>query len=135
MIFPNQSDFAPYLPFSIADFSFYIFIYNSIFLSVLPIKLYVNADTQKLDILKENRKLSGVYMWQNKENDQKYIGSSETLSRRFLQYFNTKYLLKNTNMIICKALLKYGYSNFSLSILEYCEPDKCLEREQYYIDL
>ena len=38
-------------------------------------------------------------------------------------------------MIICKALLKDGYSNFSFSILEYCEPNKCLDREQYYIDL
>lgn len=38
-------------------------------------------------------------------------------------------------MTIYKALLKYGHSNFSLSILEYCEPDKCIEREQYYIDL
>lgn len=38
-------------------------------------------------------------------------------------------------MNICNALLKYGYSNFSLTILEYCKPNKCLEREQYYIDL
>lgn len=38
-------------------------------------------------------------------------------------------------MNICKALLKDDYSNFSLSILEYCESNKCLEREQYYIDL
>lgn len=37
-------------------------------------------------------------------------------------------------MTIYKAWLKYGHSNFSLSILEYCEPDKCIEREQYYID-
>jgi hypothetical protein len=32
-------------------------------------------------------------------------------------------------------LLKYGYANFSLEILEYCEPTKCIEREQYYMDL
>jgi group I intron endonuclease len=35
-------------------------------------------------------------------------------------------------MNICKALLKYGYSNFSLEILEYCDKEKCLEREDYY---
>ena len=28
-----------------------------------------------------------------------------------------------------------GHSNFSLTILEYCEPGKCLEREGYYINL
>jgi len=38
-------------------------------------------------------------------------------------------------MTINKALLKYGYSKFSLEILEYCEPSKCIDREQYYLDL
>jgi group I intron endonuclease len=38
-------------------------------------------------------------------------------------------------MLIHKALLKYRYSNFSFEILEYCEPKKCIEREQYYLDL
>jgi group I intron endonuclease len=32
-------------------------------------------------------------------------------------------------------LIKYGYINFSLDILEYTEKDILLEREQYYIDL
>jgi group I intron endonuclease len=38
-------------------------------------------------------------------------------------------------MAINKALLKVGYYNFSLEILEYCEPSKCIEREQYYLNL
>jgi group I intron endonuclease len=37
-------------------------------------------------------------------------------------------------MQICRAILIYGYSNFILEILEYCEPDKCLEKEDYYIN-
>jgi group I intron endonuclease len=32
------------------------------------------------------------------------------------------------------ALLKYGYSSFTLEILEYCEISVLIEREQYYID-
>jgi hypothetical protein len=36
--------------------------------------------------------------------------------------------------MIYKALLKYGYSNFSLEILEYCEEKDLLAREQYYLD-
>lgn len=36
--------------------------------------------------------------------------------------------------IIARALLKYGYSNFRLEILEYCDPTICLEREQYYLN-
>lgn len=31
-------------------------------------------------------------------------------------------------------MLKYGYSKFNLEIIEYCEPEKCIEREQYYLD-
>lgn len=38
-------------------------------------------------------------------------------------------------MIINKALLKYGYSEFKLEILEYCTPKDLAKREQYYMDL
>ena len=38
-------------------------------------------------------------------------------------------------MVITKALLKYGYSVFSLEILEYCEALEAISREQYYPDL
>jgi group I intron endonuclease len=38
-------------------------------------------------------------------------------------------------MVICRALLKHGYSNFDLYILEYCDSKDLLKREQYYIDL
>ena len=38
-------------------------------------------------------------------------------------------------MTISRALIKYGYSNFILEILEYCDVSALLEREQYYLDL
>jgi group I intron endonuclease len=38
-------------------------------------------------------------------------------------------------MTIYKAILKYGYTNFKLEILEYCDSNIVLLREQYYIDL
>lgn len=41
-------------------------------------------------------------------------------------------------MLIEKALLKHGYSNFkgrASEILEYCDKDEVLSREQYYLDL
>ena len=45
-------------------------------------------------------------------------------------------MLKNESVsLIARALLKYGYSNFQLEILEYCKPLNCIEREQYFIDL
>jgi hypothetical protein len=38
-------------------------------------------------------------------------------------------------MLICRALLKYGYSNFSLEILKYCSRAKCIKWEQFFFDL
>jgi group I intron endonuclease len=43
--------------------------------------------------------------------------------------------VKSRTSIIYSALLKHGYSNFSLDILEYCEVDILIEREQYYLDI
>jgi group I intron endonuclease len=56
------------------------------------------------------------------------------LARRLRDYYTYSYLTKN-KMIISKALLKYGYSNFKLEILEYCEPKDVIKREQHYLDL
>ena len=38
-------------------------------------------------------------------------------------------------MAICRALRKYGHSNFRLEILEYCAKSDTISREQYYLDL
>jgi group I intron endonuclease len=90
---------------------------------------------EKVNILQENTQKSGIYMFKNLINGKRYIGSSVNLIRRFLRYLNTNYLIRENCMQICRALLKYGYSNFSLTIFEYCEPEKCLEREDYYFKL
>jgi group I intron endonuclease len=38
-------------------------------------------------------------------------------------------------MLISKSLIKYGYSNFTLEILEYCQASEVVQREQHYMDL
>lgn len=53
---------------------------------------------------------------------------------RFYAYYSVK-RLTSSNMAIYKALLKYGHSGFTLEILEYCEPDQLIAKEQGYIDL
>jgi hypothetical protein len=96
---------------------------------------YDNADTDKLRILSENKGKIGVYMWINLETGKRYIGSSVDLKRRFLEYFNVNRLLRDSSMTINRALLKYGYSKFSLDILEYCSLDELAEREKHYFNL
>jgi group I intron endonuclease len=63
-----------------------------------------------------------ICLFTNLINGKRYIGFSGNLARRFREYFNTNYLLKNNSMYICNSLLKHDYPNFSLTILENCEP-------------
>jgi group I intron endonuclease len=37
--------------------------------------------------------------------------------------------------MIYNSILKNGYSSFSLEILEYCDRDQAISREQYFLDL
>lgn len=60
------------------------------------------------------------------------------LSNRFYHYYSHKFLetqLKKKKSAINRSLLKHGYSNFSLEILEYCEASDVVVREQFYMDL
>jgi group I intron endonuclease len=44
-------------------------------------------------------------------------------------------MVQSKYSIICKSLVKYGYGSFSFEILEYCNKEEVLIREQYYLDL
>jgi group I intron endonuclease len=107
-----------------------------LFSSIVPIKIYSNADTMKQDIIKDNYKKIGVYRWINNDNGKTYIGSSINLSNRFRLYFNYDFISdKNRNKsLIHDALTLYGYSKFTLEILEYCDENLVLIREQHYLD-
>jgi Cytochrome C oxidase subunit II, transmembrane domain/GIY-YIG catalytic domain len=97
-------------------------------------KVYENIFNMKKDILNENKGKSGIYMLTNKLTNDLYIGQSINISNRFKNYFNLSYLKSKNSLIISRALIKYEYSNFSLTILEYCDKSDLLVREQYYFD-
>jgi len=75
-----------------------------------------------------------VYRWVNNINNKTYIGSSVNFSSRLYRYYNLDHLNKRKTPIH-NALLKYGHSNFSLEILEYCERGNTLVRENFYFNL
>jgi group I intron endonuclease len=108
------------------------------------IKVYENAFDMRKNILNENKGKSGIYMLTNKLTNDIYIGQSIDLSNRFKKYFTLSpcsylnkgknYIKSKNSLIISRALIKYGYSNFSVTILEYCDKSDLLVKEQYYLD-
>lgn len=89
-------------------------------------------------ILKDNKNKAGVYRWVNKVNGSSYIGSSVNLNHRLKSYFNFSFItssLVRSKSLIYSAILKHGYSNFQLEIVEFCLPENAIIREQYYLDL
>jgi predicted transcriptional regulator len=101
---------------------------------LIPKKTYDNAASLKKLIFADNRGLSGIYRWINKINKKTYVGSGKDLAKRLAIYYKTSELIKYKRPIH-QALLKYGYENFYLEILEYCTSDELIKREQYFIDL
>jgi group I intron endonuclease len=65
------------------------------------------------------------------------VGSALDLFKRFRVYYSLviiERILSKSKSHIFSAILKYGYSNFILEILEYSEPKVLINREQYFID-
>ena len=107
-------------------------------LNIIPVETYHNAELCKSNILNDNKNKTGIYRWVNKLNGHSYIGSGINLKRRLSDYYSSGYIsnaLLKGKSIIYKAILKHGYSNFQLEILEYCSPEDAIHREQYYIIL
>lgn len=120
-------------PFNYKVFSAIRLYSNSPNNSVVP-KVYDDMYSMKKIIINENKYRSGIYMITNKLTGDFYIGQSTNISNRFINYFNISYLSNKKGLLISRALIKYGYSNFFLTILEYCNNSDLLIREQYYFD-
>jgi hypothetical protein len=106
---------------------------------VKPIITYEDSLLNKFNALDDNIGKSVIYRWVHNINGKSYVGSSKDLYRRLkYYYYNVDFLtktVKRSGSRIYKALLEDGYGSFTLEILEYCDKNKLIEREQYYIDL
>ena len=106
--------------------------------NIMPNKTYFNVLINKFNIYKDNQGKSGIYRWTNLINDKSYVGSAVKLNRRLSDYYcidKFKRIRIKGRSLISNAILKYKINNFNLDILEYCEPNIIIEREQYYLDL
>lgn len=79
--------------------------------------------------------MKAIYKWQNLINNKVYIGKSVNVAKRAREY---RYELeKGSTRPIIAALRKYGFENFTFSIIEQCDElsnEQLLEREQYWMD-
>lgn len=119
---------------------------NNVLHKNLKLRLLRLLAKEQLKFNKENN--TGVYQLVNLINGKTYVGSSINLNRRLSEYLNPLYIKRNLikgNSAIMNALLKYGYINFGIRILEIMEfnsnlskaelKNNILAKEQYFIDL
>ena len=101
----------------------------------------INNCTEKPFSLKSLKDTPGIYMITNKITKKIYIGMSINIKGRILNYLDINRLIRDKSIRIHRALLKYGFDKFSISILElYPEKERnsvkssfLREREDFFI--
>ena len=79
-------------------------------------------------------KQSGIYCITNTVNRKRYIGSAVNLSQRKSSHWCRLSKGVHGNNHLQNSFKLYGKDAFVFSILEVCEREKLIEREQYFID-
>ena len=75
-----------------------------------------------------------IYKITNKVNGKSYIGQTiQSVKERFYQHCATKCSQAVLNMVIHKAITKYGKSNFTIEVIEEVESANLNDRERYWI--
>jgi group I intron endonuclease len=87
------------------------------------------AEIQKI-IKTELKMKTGIYGFLCKTNNKLYIGSSINLNLRFNNHINGV----QSNILFQRAINKYNLQDFIFIVFKYCEPDKLVSREQYYLN-
>lgn len=77
---------------------------------------------------------SGIYKITNLANDKIYIGSALDYEERWRLHIVNLNGQKHHSRHLQSAYNKYGKDNFRFEVIEFCEKEKLLEREQYWMD-
>ena len=84
--------------------------------------------------ISKDLEISGIYILTNNINGKRYIGSSNNIRKRLWKHRSLLRHNKHENQYLQNAWNKYGENSFTFVVLEKCEIDVLLQREQYYID-
>jgi group I intron endonuclease len=77
----------------------------------------------------------GIYVIKNRVNNKIYVGSSVNTSYRWSMHKSQLERNIHSNKKLQNSYNKYGKENFQFEIIDKCENNLLLEREQYWIDL
>jgi group I intron endonuclease len=77
---------------------------------------------------------SGIYKITNLITQKFYIGSSIDLCRRKIEHFSALRTNKHHSILLQRAFNKYGEENFIFEVVECCEKENLIKREQHYLD-
>jgi len=78
--------------------------------------------------------ITGIYKIISSIDGRLYIGSSVDIFKRWGKHLRQLRRGKHENRYLQNAWAKYGKDNFIFEIIEQCEKDELIEREQFYID-
>jgi group I intron endonuclease len=76
---------------------------------------------------------SGIYIIKLKKGNYFYVGSSQYLNKRKLHHLSHLKRQKHCNKKLQNVFNKH--KDFKFEILEYCQIENLVEKEQYYLDL
>jgi group I intron endonuclease len=77
---------------------------------------------------------SGIYLITNIKSNKKYVGSSYNIYTRIARHKSDLLKNKHANQHLQNSFNKHGLKTFKVNILEFCEKDMLVEKEQHYID-
>lgn len=87
--------------------------------------------------IKQKEKLpkeSGIYGIRNLVNGKIYVGSSKNIYKRTYEHIRLLKKEKHTNTYLQKSYSKYGAYNFIIFVIEICDTDNLLQKEDFYIN-
>ena len=79
--------------------------------------------------------MTGIYKIININNNKVYIGSAVNICNRWKNHISCLNKNKHHSSKLQNSWNKHSADNFIFEIIEECDKEKLIEREQYYIDL
>ena len=95
------------------------------------VKPYLDDTFKRIEIKPE----PGIYKITNIDTNKAYIGKSTNVKTRIADHFKSSVGIRNiADQAVHHAILKEGFWNWAIEVIDYCDKDKLSELEKYYID-